>query len=289
MPGATIARPAVAEKRLTVNAQGKVVYLLKTPYRDGTTHVVLLRASCPPPLRGQPSAAQNRSRRFCRAARLHCKIGGVGAAPEGEPHAIPRCTRTEPPLACGGDAGRKGQGEECGCSAREVRDRAACGDELGTAAEAGLWHRRGELRALRFCGQGDRQHRGAGADRTDPGACARERRKQRGIARPTIDRAAGECVSGAGEGGRIGSREAAIRDRQGAVLRAAEMRRDPGDCSGCEGRCAFPGWSCRQDQFAGWIPFRGPGAGAGRTGLALGGALSFLYLPRESRRGWRGG
>lgn len=35
-----IARPAVAEKRLTVNAHGKVVYLLKTPYRDGTTHVV---------------------------------------------------------------------------------------------------------------------------------------------------------------------------------------------------------------------------------------------------------
>ena len=35
-----IARPAVAEKRLTVNAQGKVVYLLKTPYRDGTTHVI---------------------------------------------------------------------------------------------------------------------------------------------------------------------------------------------------------------------------------------------------------
>ncbi len=35
-----VARPAVAEKRLTVNAQGKVVYLLKTPYRDGTTHVV---------------------------------------------------------------------------------------------------------------------------------------------------------------------------------------------------------------------------------------------------------
>ena len=35
-----VARPAVAEKRLTVSAQGKVVYLLKTPYRDGTTHVV---------------------------------------------------------------------------------------------------------------------------------------------------------------------------------------------------------------------------------------------------------
>ena len=39
MPGEAIARPAVAKQRLTVNPQGKVVYLLKTPYRDGTTHV----------------------------------------------------------------------------------------------------------------------------------------------------------------------------------------------------------------------------------------------------------
>jgi hypothetical protein len=30
----------LAEKRLTVTAQGKVVYLLKTPYRNGTTHVL---------------------------------------------------------------------------------------------------------------------------------------------------------------------------------------------------------------------------------------------------------
>jgi hypothetical protein len=34
-----IVRPAVALTGLSVNAQGKVVYLLKTPYRDGTTHV----------------------------------------------------------------------------------------------------------------------------------------------------------------------------------------------------------------------------------------------------------
>ena len=33
-------RLAVAEQRLTVSVQGKVVYLLKTPYRNGTTHVV---------------------------------------------------------------------------------------------------------------------------------------------------------------------------------------------------------------------------------------------------------
>jgi hypothetical protein len=34
-------RPAIAEQRLSVTAQGWVRYQLKTPYRDGTTHVVL--------------------------------------------------------------------------------------------------------------------------------------------------------------------------------------------------------------------------------------------------------
>jgi hypothetical protein len=34
-----ISRPAVSEKRLSLTAQGKVRYQLKTPYRDGTTHV----------------------------------------------------------------------------------------------------------------------------------------------------------------------------------------------------------------------------------------------------------
>jgi len=34
-----IARPAVAVPRLSLSATGKVVYTLKTPYRDGTTQV----------------------------------------------------------------------------------------------------------------------------------------------------------------------------------------------------------------------------------------------------------
>jgi hypothetical protein len=36
-----ITRPAIAEHRLSLTAQGRVRYQLKTPYRDGTTHVVL--------------------------------------------------------------------------------------------------------------------------------------------------------------------------------------------------------------------------------------------------------
>lgn len=35
-----IARSAISEKRLSLTAQGKVRYALKTPYRDGTTHVI---------------------------------------------------------------------------------------------------------------------------------------------------------------------------------------------------------------------------------------------------------
>ena len=35
-----IARPAVSGKRLSLLSNGKVRYELKTPYRDGTTHVI---------------------------------------------------------------------------------------------------------------------------------------------------------------------------------------------------------------------------------------------------------
>ena len=41
MPRATITRPALANERLAINAAGQVVLELKTPYRDGTTHLLL--------------------------------------------------------------------------------------------------------------------------------------------------------------------------------------------------------------------------------------------------------
>ena len=36
----TIARPALSEKRLSLTAQGNIRYPLKTPYRDGATHIL---------------------------------------------------------------------------------------------------------------------------------------------------------------------------------------------------------------------------------------------------------
>ena len=44
-----MSRPPIALQRLSLDGDGLVVYELKHPFRDGTTHVLLLRASCPAP------------------------------------------------------------------------------------------------------------------------------------------------------------------------------------------------------------------------------------------------
>jgi hypothetical protein len=36
-----VSRPPVASERLALTGSGQVRYALKTPYRDGTTHIVL--------------------------------------------------------------------------------------------------------------------------------------------------------------------------------------------------------------------------------------------------------
>ena len=36
-----ISRPSLSEERLSVNVKGQVIYKLKTPYQNGTTHIVL--------------------------------------------------------------------------------------------------------------------------------------------------------------------------------------------------------------------------------------------------------
>jgi len=43
-----ISRPAISEKRLSLTFNGYVRYQLKTPYRDGTTHVLFERGGLPP-------------------------------------------------------------------------------------------------------------------------------------------------------------------------------------------------------------------------------------------------
>ena len=44
-----ISRPTVSEKWLSLTPNGNIRYQLKTPYKDGTPRVMLLRAFCLPP------------------------------------------------------------------------------------------------------------------------------------------------------------------------------------------------------------------------------------------------
>ena len=51
-----VARPAVATDRLSLTAQGKVRYTPKTPYRDGTTHIILEPLDLAAPAHPAPAA-----------------------------------------------------------------------------------------------------------------------------------------------------------------------------------------------------------------------------------------
>jgi hypothetical protein len=92
-----VSRPPVVIERLDLTTQGQVRYRLKTPYRDGTTHIVLepldfiarLAALVPPP--------RVHLTRFHGVFAAHAALRaaitpggrGVGARPQGDP-AAPR-------------------------------------------------------------------------------------------------------------------------------------------------------------------------------------------------------
>ena len=83
-----LARPPVAHDRLSLTRDGRVAYALKTPYRDGTTHVIL-----------EPQ-------------RLHRAAGGAGAGAAFPPHALPRRVRAARAVA----VPHRGAGDRYGSS-----------------------------------------------------------------------------------------------------------------------------------------------------------------------------
>ena len=139
-----ITRPAISEQRLSISPQGRVRYQLKTPWRNGTTHVewdavdfIAKLAALVPPPRAHLTRFHGV---FAPNANLPCAADAHGARQ----------------AACG----------RCGASGRQRPRRAAqpraeapC-DELGATAQAGLFHRHHHLRPLRRRGTDRRQHRG---------------------------------------------------------------------------------------------------------------------------------
>ncbi|MEX0634719.1 transposase (plasmid) [Serratia ureilytica] len=131
-----------AEQRLSISPQGRVRYQLKTPWRNGTTHVewdavdfiAKLAALVPPPRASHPLP-----RLFAPNANLRAQLTPSGAA--------------------GGLRAMRRQWTSAPTTSRAAPSRSAPCDELGATAQAGLFHRHHHLRPLRRRGADRRQHR----------------------------------------------------------------------------------------------------------------------------------
>ena len=115
-----VSRPPVAVERMALTSSGHVRYTLKTPYRDGTTHIVL-----------EPLDLMARLAALVPPPRMHLtRFHGVFA-----PHSKLRAAVTP---------AHRGIGcAEAACASRRAgaaANPAPCGDELGAAAQAGLRH-----------------------------------------------------------------------------------------------------------------------------------------------------
>ncbi len=92
-----ISRPAVSEKRLSLTSSGQIRYRLKTPYRDGTTHVIFERGGLP---------------YLDFIARLAALAWPAASQTESEPDAISWCIRFKQQAPCADHAIEAGQGQE---------------------------------------------------------------------------------------------------------------------------------------------------------------------------------
>ena len=111
-----------------------------------------------------------RTHRLCRPP------GRSGTAPSRQPHPLPRRVGAESSLACRDHPGRARQRRQAQAAARRLlTDRTPCFHDLGTATQARIQHRRGDLCALRRTRQGHRVHRRPKGHRQNTGSSARQR------------------------------------------------------------------------------------------------------------------
>ena len=130
-----ITRPALANERVQTNAAGQVVLRLKTPWRDGTTHLVM-----------SPLEFMQRLAALVPRPRLHLiRFHGVLA-----PH-LQRGQAARPDSAASGAA--RARADSPGSCARRVRGELRASPpgaaELGQAAQARVRDRHGALPELR--------------------------------------------------------------------------------------------------------------------------------------------
>ena len=142
-----ISRPAIAEKRLSLTPNGNIRYQLKTPYRDGTTHVIF------EPLDFIARLAALVPKPRVNLTRFH----GVFAPNSKHRARVTPAKRGRGRPAC----------QELGSGGAHA-SRTPCRDDLGAAPEAGLRDRYRDLPGLRRGGANHRLYRGSRRHREDP-------------------------------------------------------------------------------------------------------------------------
>jgi len=147
-----VSRPPIAADRLALTSSGQVRYALKTPYRDGTTHIVL-----------EPLDLMARLAALVPPPRMHLtRFHGVFA-----PHSKLRAAVTPAHRGVGSKTDPANPDQPI--TPRHVAMTWA------QRRQAGVRCRDQHLRPLRREAQGDRQHRGAGSDWEDSGAPPKDR------------------------------------------------------------------------------------------------------------------
>jgi len=142
-----ISRPAVAVPRLSLSSTGKVVYTLKTPYRDGTR-------ACP-----ALSGTQVAFEPVDFVTRLAALAWPAASKAEGQPHPLPWRSRSKPPLAWAGHTSQAWERRQVHLQRRSPHTRrASCRHDLGAAPKTCVQYRHRGLWPLRWFCQGHRQH-----------------------------------------------------------------------------------------------------------------------------------
>ncbi len=156
-----ISRPAISEKRLSLTPNGNVRYELKTPYRDGTTHVIFEPLELMAHILVRHPAGDLRSSKSAILPICHRPAGRTGPETAGESDPLPRSIRAQQQIPGTGDTGQAGQGRpachDCGSGGADTGRTPRC-DDLGAASEAGFRDRHRELRGLWRCSADHRLH-----------------------------------------------------------------------------------------------------------------------------------
>ena len=90
-----IARPAIANERLSTNDRGQVIYRFKQPFRDDSTRVVLDPLELMAHIHVRHPSGDLRSSKSAVLPICHRPPGGVDPASAIEPRPVPRRVRAE--------------------------------------------------------------------------------------------------------------------------------------------------------------------------------------------------